>query len=101
MPTFSTPAPMAASMTCHDLAVAHGRRADEEQRLVLARLEDVAELVLGALAIGDVLLVDGQPVVGRVLGDDLAERSRPLGVRVGLERQVDVHALLASAAAPP
>ena len=61
MPTFSTPAPDGRVDDRHDLAVGHRPGADDEQRLVLARREELAEL---RLRLGDrhFLLVDGQPV---------------------------------------
>ena len=72
MPTFSTPAPLAASMTVDDVAVAQRSGARDEHRLVLARFEDVRAAAL-ELGDGHVLLVDRDLLVGRVLEHDLAD----------------------------
>ena len=58
IPTFSTPAPLAASMTVDDVAVAQRARAHDEHRLLLALLEDVAEAIfeLAAACTGSLLI---------------------------------------------
>src|SRR5688572_21270927 len=69
----------------HDLAVTDGSGPDEEQRLLAARLVNLAELRRRLLD-RHFLLVDGQAAVSRVFDDDLTERLGGLRIRVGLER---------------
>src|SRR6187549_937738 len=59
----------------HDFTVGDRLGADDEQRLVLACREELAEL---CLCLGDrrFLLVDSQPVVGGVVRYDLAKHVR-------------------------
>jgi len=78
----------------HDFAVADGG----ERRSRTASSRGVTRTASGSdprpSDSADVLVIDGQPVVGGVFGDNLAARLDLLGVRIDLERQVDVDALL-------
>ena len=70
------------------------RVADDEHRLVAALLEDVPQPGL-ELEDGDVLLVDRDAAIGRVLEHDLVDAGVAACVRLalGFGRQVDVEAL--------
>src|SRR5438067_8542942 len=76
-----------------DVAVAQRAGRDDEHRLVLALVEDVAQPRL-ELGQRHVLLVDGQTLVGGVIDHDLADVGRDVGGLLALRRQVDVDALL-------
>src|SRR5262249_5496083 len=68
-------------------------RRDDEHRLVLALIEDVAQPRF-ELGQRHVLLVDRQPLVSGVVEHDLADVGRDVGGLLGLGRQVDVDTLL-------
>src|SRR5581483_5604208 len=76
-----------------DVLVAQRAVSDDEHRLVLALIEDVPQTRL-ELRRGDVLIVDGDLPIARVVHHDLAD-VRLVGRRLAaLRRQVDVEPLL-------
>jgi hypothetical protein len=75
----------------HHFAVAEAGVGVHEDRLVGAGLEDAAE-PRGEVVERDELRIDREPVIGGVFGDDLSGVLD--GGGAGLERKVDVRALL-------
>src|SRR6266571_5675970 len=76
-----------------DVLVPQRAGSDDEHRLVLPLIEDVAQLRLEGVE-GHIVVVDRDLLVRRVVHHDLTHFRHGLGVLLALGRQVDVDALL-------